>query len=138
MKFKILVKDEKEQWWEDYEKNISDPKAWAAKIIDRFNRTLRPGERPRTLLDVVLKNASNDKYHDWIKRTDGMSVSFRGNSVDLYFCSKCGITGKRISLGGDIKIDSKYRKKAYRECHTAQKLIKQKQTNCHFKKGVPQ
>lgn len=119
MKFKIHVENSKGDWWESYDKNVTDPQQWAENTIAAFNATLRPGEKPRTLLGVEVENASNDNLHDWVKRTDGMSVPFRRRLVDLMFCSKCGITGKRFGIGSSVKIDSKYRKKAYLQCHTA-------------------
>lgn len=54
MKFKIRVKNEKDDWWEEYEKNCDDPELWALEIVERFNETLRPRELPRELLEVVI------------------------------------------------------------------------------------
>lgn len=123
MKFKIHVKDDSSIWWEDYEKDIPDAHQWAADTIDRFNNSLKPGEKQRELLEVKIIDSDNEKFHRWVKRTDGMSVAFRGSTVDIMFCERCGITGKRYGLWGEVKIDSKYRKKAYRQCDTS--LIKQ-------------
>lgn len=121
MKFKLKVSSESGgEWWEDYDKDIPDPEAWAKETVDRFNATLRPREKPRTLLAVEVIDRDNAKFHKWVKRTDGMSVGFRGVMVDLMYCKKCGITGKRYGLQEYVTIDSKFRKKAFRECHTAQ------------------
>jgi len=120
VKFKILVQNESgREWWEDYDKDISDANEWAKNTIAQFNATLRPHEKARKLLDVVVLDESNKKHHRWVKRTDGMSVNFRGGLVDLMFCERCGITGKRHGISSTVIIDSKYRKKAFRECHTA-------------------
>lgn len=119
MKFRILLKTEKDEWWESYDKDTTDPQVWAEETIQRFNDTLRPHELARQLLRVEVIEQGNERHHKWVKRTDGMSVPFRGCAVDLMFCSACGITGKRFGVAGHVKIDSKYRKKAYLECHTA-------------------
>jgi hypothetical protein len=61
-----------------------------------------------------------------------MSVQLPGRvgTVDLMRCSKCGITGKRFGISAKIVIDSKFRRKAYRECHTTiayQKELREKE-----------
>ena len=118
MKFKILVKTDSEQWWEEYDKNTTNPNKWAIETIQHFNATLKPHEKFRSLVDVQIIDESNNQ-HSWVKRTDGMSVNFRGSIVDLMRCENCGITGKRIGLSGFVKVDSKYKKKAYLRCDTA-------------------
>ena len=120
MEFKILVKTPSgREWWEDYDEETNDPKAWAEETIAWFNKTLKPGEESRELVEVVIVDGANEKFHQWIKRTDGMSSSFRGRIADLMYCEKCKITGKRFGLKADVIIDSKYRKKAFKECHTS-------------------
>lgn len=115
MKFKILVKNKNEEWWEDYNINTDDPEKLSSGMVNSFNDSLRPGESPRKLLKVEIISEKNIK-HDWIKRTDGMSVLFRGEHVDLIYCGKCGITGKRYGMGNPTRIDSKYRLKKYQTC----------------------
>ncbi len=130
MKFKILTKtDDGEEWWEDYDKDVPDARKWAEDTIAGFNETLRPHEKARELLDVQVIDSSNDKHHHWVKKTGGMSVKFRGSFVDMMYCDKCGITGKRYGLDGSVTIDSKYSKKAFIECHTAKKEICKISTN---------
>ena len=119
MKFKILVKNKKDQWWEEYDKQINNPEECAKEMIKTYNETLYPGDLKRTLLKVEILENNNNEYHNWIKQTGGMSVEFRGNHCDLMYCKKCGITGKRFGLGSKIEIDSKYKKKAYQKCNTA-------------------
>lgn len=126
MKFKIIVRDVdgEDTWEEEYDENTQDPRAWAENVIKFFNSTLKPDwEKPRELVDVVVLD-ERDIKHDWEKRTDGMSVNFRGNFVDLMRCRRCGITGKRYGISGRVKIDSKYRKKAFRRCDTALEELK--------------
>ena len=128
MEFKIVVSNGNEEWEESYSENVEDPHKWAKDTIKFFNSTLKPGEKPRTLVSVIISDNSNKKHHKWIKRTDGMSKSFRGSIVDFMYCDCCGITGKRYGTNGRIKIDSKYRKNAFRECHTAIEEMKKRAT----------
>ena len=121
MIFSIIVVDARgEEWEESYDRNTADPQKEAEGIIAFFNSTLRPGERPRTLVKVVLKDAENTN-HTWEKMTSGMSVEFRKQIVDIMRCSVCGITGKRYGMITRVKIDSKFSKKAFQRCDTAVK-----------------
>lgn len=120
MKFKILIRTEDgREWWEDYDKDIPDAQKWAEDTIGQFNKTLRPNEKSRTLLKVEVEDSSNDKHHRWRKYTGGMSSGKDG--ADIMYCERCGITGKRYGLSGLVTIDSKYRKKVFRQCDTARK-----------------
>lgn len=109
------------EWLEEYDKrgigdngNVQQAQDWAFELVKHYNATLRPGESPRELLSTEIVGTSTE--HDWYKRTDGMSVSFRGRMVDLFECSKCGVTGKKGSLAGSIKRDSKFKGKKYAIC----------------------
>ena len=115
MKFRIFIKTDSREWFEDYDENTDNPEEWAKNIIAFFNSTLKPGEKKRTLLSVEVIGKENTK-HDWVKYTGGMSVNFRGSNVDVMFCNKCGITGKRFGMSKTVKIDSKYSKKVFRTC----------------------
>lgn len=55
MKFKILVRNSRGEWWEEYEKKTDNPQAWAEETIRTFNGTLRDGERPRELVKVEVE-----------------------------------------------------------------------------------
>ena len=127
MKFKIqtITEGSEEPDWEEYTKNIDDPQAWAEEIVNDFNRTLRPGERPRTLLKVEILEEEPIE-HSWVKRTDGQSKRVRGRIADLMYCRNCGITGKRYGLSETITIDSKYRAKVYQRCDTAKEHLRKK------------
>lgn len=118
MKFKIKVKTANgQEWWEDYNKDIIDPQKWAEETIKNFNSALRPCESYRTLLAVEIIDKNNDEHHKWIKCTNGMSINFHGSLVDLMYCERCGITGKRYGLQSVVKIDSKFRKKIFQKCN---------------------
>ena len=127
MRFRIKVRtSDMREWWEDYNMDVKNPQKWAEETIKWFNTTLRPMEKPRTLLAVEVVDESNKGHHRWRKRTDGMSVDFRGETVDLMYCERCGITGKRHGLNKNVEIDSKYRKKAFQKCNTAQQEMRNK------------
>ena len=95
---------------ETFDVETNNPEAWVKETLSVFNLTLRPHEKFRTTVKVEILDPSNDNKHTWVKRTDGMSVNFRGRVTDLFYCQKCGITGKRFRLGAEVKIDSKFKK----------------------------
>ena len=106
------------EWTESYDRpEITDQAAadkWASSLIDWYNSTTKPGEAKRKLLKVELIGAS--AAHSWYKRTDGMSVDFRGAMVDLYACTYCEVTGKRRMHSSTVKRDSKYRTRKFEKC----------------------
>lgn len=116
VKIRITVQSlrSKDSWPEEYSAPENNPQGWAESLIKRFNDSCRPGESKRKLISVEVLGASTE--HRWYKRTDGMSVHFRGNLVDIMECSACGVTGKRFGIQGGIKRDSKYRAKKYAVC----------------------
>lgn len=124
MKFRINVRSESgEEWWEEYDEDVDFPKRWAKDMVKMFNDMLCPGEERRSLLAVEVIDRSNGRFHRWVKRTDGMSVMFRGSVVDMMRCERCGITGKRFGVRDKVVIDSRYRGKAYSECDTAREKL---------------
>jgi len=110
--------DEENFWFEEYDKDTKNPEELGKSYIECFNNTLRPGEKRRVFLGVEIIDANAAKDHNWVKRTGGMSVMFRGEIVDLVYCSRCGITGKRYGLS-HIRKDSKYSQKVYERCDTS-------------------
>lgn len=108
-------------WDEDYDKlEVSSENAtkWAKNLISWFNQTYRPGESKRKLLKVQVIGQSTE--HNWYKRTDGMSVLFRGSVLDIFECSACGVTGKRLFGTSAIKRDHKYKAKKFAVCSRKQ------------------
>jgi len=102
-------------WKEEYELEVSDPEQWAKNTIKRYNDTLRPQELPRRFISIeVLSDCPME--HDWDKNITGMSINFRGATVDIMQCRGCGITGKRYGWGNRVTRDSKYRAKKYQAC----------------------
>ena len=136
MKFKILVSNGEREWWEDYDEDIPNAQLWAEETIKNFNACLRPKEKPRTLLKVEVLDASNEKFHKWVKRPHSQSIMFRGNIVDLMYCERCGITGKRYGLNGYVVIDSKFRKKAFQRCDTAREELRKRKNNVSLHQDI--
>lgn len=124
MKFTMTLSDGESEWGEEYTINTTDPEKEAQKMVDFFNRTLKPYEKPRKLISVTVHSETND-LHEWEKDIRAMSVTFRGRNCDIMYCRNCGITGKRYGLASKITVDSKYRGKAYRYCSTARKQFEQ-------------
>jgi hypothetical protein len=123
LRIKVRSVNSGKEWTEDYDEigigdngNIMQAQDWAHQLIERFNEveTRRGTKLYRELLGVELVSVS--VQHDWYKRTDGMSVNFRGRPVDIFECRNCGITGKRAGLSSNIKRDSRYRAKKFEIC----------------------
>lgn len=132
MNFRMQVTDGSQTWWEDFnypsvrsQQNAEDE---ANRMIERFNATLRPYEKPRTLLSVAFGEGDSEETkpmrvrHQW-EKTNLITVKGRGgNYYDEMRCSNCGITGKRYGLGG-VTPDSQYKAKAFLSCDTAKALL---------------
>ncbi|PNK59937.1 hypothetical protein [Psychrobacter sp. FDAARGOS_221] len=65
----IKVKDDRDKpWIEEYQiDNNQDEYKWATRTIKSFNESLRPDERPRTLLDVKVVMVTHDDEDDDLK-----------------------------------------------------------------------
>lgn len=107
----------------------ADPQERWEEIIERFNSTLKQGERPRKFIGLVSTDFSEPKKHTWEKQN--LFTIVKGGLVyDIMKCRSCGITGKRYGLSEATKIDSKFRAKVYLQCDTAKThLAKKKLTN---------
>lgn len=105
-------------WVENYTKDVDDPQAWAQALIDQFNTTLRPNERARELVRVEVESESDvPPEHDWEK--ENLVTIARGDiAYDILRCKRCGITAKRVGLGG-IRNDPAFRAKVYLRCDTS-------------------
>ncbi|WYC17885.1 hypothetical protein [Vibrio phage vB_VneS_J26] len=117
MKFKIRVVEPEtgRAWWETYDEDTDDPKAYAEAMLENFNATLRPHEKARRIGGLITLNTAND-FHKWEKLTSGQSVLYKGQVVDLYQCANCQITGKRFGLHPTIVRDHKYMADKYAKC----------------------
>jgi hypothetical protein len=123
MKFTITVNhtDSKSgSWTEDYNRpdilTLDKAKAWAERTIGNFNKTLRPRERSRILLEIVEQENDAVARHDW-RKTNLVTIISGKRNYDKMICSRCGVTGKRYGLGQNgIERDSKFRAKKYETC----------------------
>jgi hypothetical protein len=67
MQFRLKVKDETGEWWEQYNKPVVRSKRaaeqWGRDIVDWYNATRRnPTDRKRTFVEVDTK-PENQKYY---------------------------------------------------------------------------
>jgi hypothetical protein len=67
------------------------------ECIDRFNATLRPGERARVLITAWELGNNEGKTHTWFKSSP-VTIVKKGQVYDEYTCKVCGAKGKRHGL----------------------------------------
>ena len=134
MRFRLIVTDERgEEWTEDEDRadinNMDDATAWAVEIMQRFNDTLRPHERARTLVRVEpLPDGEGETgaTHDW-EKTNLVTVMHKYfGSHDTMKCKNCGITGKRFGLGPQVAIDSDFKAAGFLDCARAYTLMERR------------
>lgn len=101
--------EDEDEWVEDSWLGIHPE-----QVIENFNKSLRPGERPRILI-AAMELEERDKPHDWAK-TNLVTKMDKTGQYDSYKCSICGVTGKRRSLGGYVTQDKKYKASKYQFC----------------------
>lgn len=111
-------------WEEPYTEVTDDPEQWGRNLIKRFNLTLKPGERRRRFVQVVVTGEIAPPDHKWVKLTAMTQQRTTGRPFDVMECGRCGITGKRFGLSQSVKIDSKYRLAVFRRCDTATEHIR--------------
>lgn len=95
----------------------TDLNAWATALIQRYNDTLRPGERARFLDRVELSEVADrqvNREHDWHK-TNLVTVEYRGQYFDKMVCTRCKVTGKRYGVDS-VTHDAKFKAKKYMYC----------------------
>ena len=119
MKFRMKVSSGGTPWWEVYDLATDDPEVWAKETLDRFNATLGPGERARTLKEVEILDVDSVERHEWEKQSLVTEMN-RYGAHDRMKCKGCSITGKRYNFT-NIEIDSQFRSKIYHRCDTARK-----------------
>jgi len=115
-KFKIIVSDDRgKPWTEEYDKDVADPHKWALNTIANFNASLRSGERPRTVVDVIILGESENYEHTW-EKSNLVTIVKGGRMYDTARCTRCGVTGKRYSLSGTVTLDPKFKAAKYAQC----------------------
>lgn len=102
-------------FWEEAEtRKDQTPQERAGEIVDRFNATLRPGEKQRKIVGV--RQIGDDavfidpKEHDW-EKTNFFTIVKRKQIYDTYKCRNCKATGKRYGLSAEVILDYRSRKK---------------------------
>lgn len=117
---RAMVAKRRKIWEEPYTEVVTSPEQWAKETIERFNDTLKPGERARELLGVEIITAeARPIRHNWAKQNLITQHTARHGIHDVMKCETCGITGKRFRLGADTTRDPKYRASVYAKCDTA-------------------
>jgi hypothetical protein len=105
-------------WWEDYERpqvrDEASARVAAQQLVDYFNSTLHPKEKPRTLLSVKFGAGNSLKQHRWDKQ-NLVTIRRRGLYFDEMKCRDCGVTGKRFGLQ-EVTLDRKFKAKKYLVC----------------------
>lgn len=101
MKFRMRVKNDRRDWWEDFDESDAIDQGSAEecgrKIIENYNATLYPGDLPRTVLEVQM-GGDGKRAHDWGK-TNLVTVMGRGGSNwDTLRCRACGCEARRYGL----------------------------------------
>ena len=124
--FEIRVKDSRAEWREKFNKPEVVDQATAESVgrglVQYYNDTLRPGERPRTFLGASLTSTGEVREsHEW-EKTNSFTIMERGRPFDTAQCVKCGVTAKRFGLG-EPTLDPQFRAQAFRYCDTARALL---------------
>lgn len=101
--------DPEDSWVETLECAFTkEPLKAVAEVIDFFNRTLRPGEVPRVLVNVLeVEKTLLPNVHHWEKQ-NLITIIKGGRNYDVVKCRACGATAKRFGLGYHIEIDRKF------------------------------
>lgn len=120
MKFTMWVTNSTDDvaWKEEYDRTCTDAHAESQSIIDFFNSTLRPHEKPRRLVRVDVQDITSEgPEHIWIKTNVVTIMRSGGRShYDAFECTKCGITGKKTALGDPVVRDRQFKAQLYDDC----------------------
>lgn len=119
MKFRIHVKDERNEWWEEYDKievvDLTSAEVCAKQMIERYNATLYPGDKPRTLLEVQL-GGEGKRAHVY-EKTNLVTIRGRSGSLyDLMKCSVCGCEARRYGLLQSVQRIGKFKARKWEHC----------------------
>lgn len=106
-------------WEETYLVEDSvDTEKYLNGMLDKFNATLMPHESAREILEIweePVDGIDIKTAHMW-EKTNLVTITKNGMSYDTCKCAKCGITGKRFGLCGQVQRDTKYKSVKYNYC----------------------
>lgn len=121
---RIKYKGDKDinSWGEIYEVNNEvNPEVFGKALIDRFNESLKPGEKGREFVGV--RDITDGTFaHQW-EKSNACTIIRGSQNYDTMRCKVCGITGKRYGLSSGVTRDSQYRAKVYETCTGASMQI---------------
>ncbi len=118
MKISYIVANDAspEGWQEDYQDDgkfgSGTPEEIIGRVLDFFNSTLRPGEKPRRIVRIVSSEGEAAKHiipHSWEKQ-NLVTINDKHGTYDKMKCRICGIAGKRFGLGPAVQLDWKFRR----------------------------
>jgi hypothetical protein len=121
MRFKMVVMLQRTgaTWSEHHDRvAVTDDRsaqAAASFMIHAFNKTLREGEAPRTLVTAVLAGPTIGGQHEW-RKASLVTESSNGKHYDRMECEACGITAKRYGFTNLVR-DKKYASIIYDTCN---------------------
>jgi len=118
MQFRMHVKNQDKDWWEEMDKptvtDLKTAKQTAKDIVQYYNATLYHGDKPRVLLGVEMGGAGK-RQHQWRKMNLTTIIGRGGQFYDIVCCSDCGCKGKRFGVS-DVKRDRAWRAKKWIVC----------------------
>lgn len=120
MKFQIevLEKGARASWWETYDKeevvDEATARAYAKKMIDYFNSTLRSGEKRRSFVGGIKLIDEGTREHKWTKSNVVTLADHRG-AFDNVTCKTCGARARRYGLW-NLKMQRGYTAKKWKTC----------------------
>lgn len=120
-------------WEERYTETTDNPEQWGRNLIKRFNLTLKPGERRRRFVQVIVTGEIVPPDHKWYKITAMTQQRTTGRPFDVMQCVRCRIMGKRFGLSQSVKIDSKFRLAVFRRCDTATEHLRKPEPSTDHK-----
>ena len=123
MRFQIEVgmKDTKDVWWEDYDKedvvDEATARAWAENTVQQFNDTITDKREPlRCFTGGVKILGKGSKEHRWT-RLNWTTMSDHRGVFDMMRCERCGAEGRRYGLGErGIKRGAAWKAKKWKSC----------------------
>ncbi len=79
-------------WIETYTVHTDSPLEYAKNLVESFNTTLMPHEKPREVLMVRILDAKPVGQHDF-EKTSLVTIYKNGETYDAMKCLICGATG---------------------------------------------